>query len=416
MNPDMIQFQCGFCRTTLTVPAQMAGVTGPCPHCGQTVTSPMPAPVAAPVPQQWAPAPMAAQAPASPPQAWPPAPQASVMGEMQGGMQAPVSNIGLPPKRAPGQPPLSATLNAPAGQTPWSAAPGAMPSLGSLDAAGGVSGGGLPNHSRLIPGSPPLPNMQPMSGAGGMLGMPGMPAPLSGSSLLGREVSHAPASPMTRPLQALGSASLSLGGASSHAGNVAPLPGGRSIASLRAPRGTNFIRLAFAAVFLLGFLGLVAFLLKDYLPGIFPSLAGHELVEETSKNDTGLPTQDPLASNPAPTTSSKPLNNEAAEKPKPAPIVVGFDPQEPTTAKAAPAAPADLASMGAPSSSSSPSVRSALPVDSTSPAPAADTLLEVPAKPAMNPSSGAQNSSPTSLAQSHAIEENDIPSAAQPAA
>ena len=56
MNPDMLQFQCGFCHTILTVPAQMAGVSGPCPSCGQTVTSPTPAPAAPPM-QQWSPPP-----------------------------------------------------------------------------------------------------------------------------------------------------------------------------------------------------------------------------------------------------------------------------------------------------------------------------------------------------------------------
>ena len=72
MNPDMLQFQCGFCHTILTVPAQMAGVSGPCPSCGQTVTSPTPAPAVPPV-QQWSPPPLAAQAPAPAP-ARPPAP------------------------------------------------------------------------------------------------------------------------------------------------------------------------------------------------------------------------------------------------------------------------------------------------------------------------------------------------------
>lgn len=100
MNPDTIQFQCGFCRTTLTVPAQMAGVSGPCPSCGQTVTSPSAAP--APVPQ-WTP-----PAAAAPQPSWPPAPLSPMQGEPQApGMGMPTSqgNTGLPPRRAPGQPP-----------------------------------------------------------------------------------------------------------------------------------------------------------------------------------------------------------------------------------------------------------------------------------------------------------------------
>jgi hypothetical protein len=44
---------------------------------------------------------------------------------------------------------------------------------------------------------------------------------------------------------------------------ASPLPAGRNLAALRPNRGTNVIRLAMAAVFLLGFLGLAAFFLKD---------------------------------------------------------------------------------------------------------------------------------------------------------
>ncbi len=40
MNPDVIQFQCSACQSVLTVPVHLAGITGPCPTCGQTITSP----------------------------------------------------------------------------------------------------------------------------------------------------------------------------------------------------------------------------------------------------------------------------------------------------------------------------------------------------------------------------------------
>ena len=40
MSQNVIQFSCGTCQTVLTVPVHMAGVTGPCPKCGATVTSP----------------------------------------------------------------------------------------------------------------------------------------------------------------------------------------------------------------------------------------------------------------------------------------------------------------------------------------------------------------------------------------
>lgn len=35
-----LQFHCDFCLAELCVPAAFAGVTGPCPHCGNTITSP----------------------------------------------------------------------------------------------------------------------------------------------------------------------------------------------------------------------------------------------------------------------------------------------------------------------------------------------------------------------------------------
>jgi hypothetical protein len=139
---------------------------------------------------------------------------------------------------------------------------------------------------------------------------------------------------------------------------MAPMPAGRSIASLRAPRGTNFIRLAFAAVFLLGFLGLVGFLLKDYLPGIFPSLAGHDVAEETSKEAPVLPTQTPLGIMPDSNSASKLSNSALAEKSAsssespvkpPAPIAVGFDPRESIVPKMEPA-PERVATAVSPSS------------------------------------------------------------------
>ena len=48
---DAITFSCNHCGSSLTVPASLAGVSGPCPVCGQTITSPkLPAPVPVPEP------------------------------------------------------------------------------------------------------------------------------------------------------------------------------------------------------------------------------------------------------------------------------------------------------------------------------------------------------------------------------
>ena len=42
---NTITFSCRFCHFGMTVSAQLAGVTGPCPQCGQTITAPFPAPI-----------------------------------------------------------------------------------------------------------------------------------------------------------------------------------------------------------------------------------------------------------------------------------------------------------------------------------------------------------------------------------
>ena len=129
MSQNVLQFQCTSCHAVLTVPVTMAGVTGPCPKCGVTITSPSapplqqgnlsipsvpevqptapparpqvqappaaPQPVAQPTPPQaiWnqpaAPVPVPAQAPTQPPAgpAWGAAPEAG--------------RTALPPRSAP---------------------------------------------------------------------------------------------------------------------------------------------------------------------------------------------------------------------------------------------------------------------------------------------------------------------------
>ncbi|MCB1275914.1 MAG: hypothetical protein KDL09_05010 [Prosthecobacter sp.] len=292
--------------------------------------------------------------------------------------------------------------------------------MGSPDASSG--GGGLPNHSRLIPGSPALPNMMPGGNPGGMAGLN---HPLPASSLLGREVSPAPISPVTQPLQTVGLPSLSLGGALGHDSPSPPVPAGRSLNSLRAPRGTNVIRLAFAAIFLIGFLGLVGFLLKDYLPGFFPSLVSQEASDEELTKVSPLLSAEsaPLQSSPP----SKPTEGNSSEgtnappltetKIAPSPIAVGFDPTEPVALKAKPATQEKIAATNPISSQGASSSVIDTPVTSTSvPAQPADTLLEVPSKPAMNSvSSTLGNDLPDNLSQPHVIEEDDAPPAAKPA-
>jgi hypothetical protein len=96
------------------------------------------------------------------------------------------------------------------------------------------------------------------------------------SSLFARETPPAPVTPPTQFIssgpatQGIPSLNLgvALGDSAGAPGLASPLPRGRNIAALRAPRGTNFIRLAIAALFLLGFLGLAGFFLKDTIMGL----------------------------------------------------------------------------------------------------------------------------------------------------
>ena len=73
-----------------------------------------------------------------------------------------------------------------------------------------------------------------------------------------------------------GMPSLNLG---TGAGEAAPLPRGRNMSALAAPRGTRFIRLAIAAVFLIGFIGIAGYLFKDALKEAFTGL-GDEVAAE----------------------------------------------------------------------------------------------------------------------------------------
>lgn len=258
---------------------------------------------------------------------------------------------GLPPKRSPGQSPLTSSLPTGPGAQAWGTTP-AMPP-GGIAPGGLPSGGPLPNHSRLIPGAPVLPSGS--TAGAGPLGLGG----LSGS-LLGREVSSAPVSPITQPLQpgALpGGLGLGSGGGSGGFGtgahsstpshSQAPMPAGRKMANLREPRGASFLRLAFAAVFLLGFLGVVGFFLKDYLPPSVLSLLQRGDTEESADTlEPSIPTAAPTLPTPpvlpqqtAEKSSSPPQPTETA--PTPAPM--GFDPLEstPKTATADQVLPAE---------------------------------------------------------------------------
>lgn len=245
----------------------------------------------------------------------------------------------------------------------------------------------------------------------------------SEASLLGKEIPAAPISPMTLPLNPGGAPSLSLGGAGQSAA-AAPMPAGRQIANLRTPRGANFIRLAFAAVFLLGFLGLVGFLVKDYLPDIFPSLVAREEAEPGDTAEARLPTTAAGASaDHPPLTSTTTAENPAApasyaETGRTPPLMIGgFDPAEPTPLKAQPVTPAETATLDS-ASSANPPITLAPPVETTPTMSASSgTLLEVPAGAAENVASSASMTNPPASRMQASVSsaEDDAPPEAKPA-
>lgn len=245
-----------------------------------------------------------------------------------------------------------------------------------------------------------------------------MGAGMPGSSLLGREVPPAPVTPMTQPLQAGGIPTLNLGGDPLTPSAVMPVPAGRSIASLRTPRGTNYLRLAFAAVFLLGFLGLVGFLLKDHLSAIFPSLAAHE---DDTEDVIAKGTQAPLllvgpVAKPSllSDNSSQQAKSPAVVETKLEPVLTtGFDPTEPVTVKMPPALHEEPVAA---TSAIKPAVSIRTPSQQDGSSNTSATLLEVPAKPEMSAASALSTSAtPTSITQTHVIEEDDVPAEAKPA-
>lgn len=174
-----------------------------------------------------------------------------------------------------------------------------------------------PTQSRLIPGNPNLPSVASQGAHGGMTGS------LPANSLFARENPPAPVTPatqmlapnpMTAPVAAGGMPSLNLGSALGEAPGGAPaspLPRGRSIAALRTPRGTNFIRLAIAAVFLLGFLGVAFFMLKDTIVGAFAAKDAEIDAQIPSITGSAKPTVPPAS---ASGTEKSP--NEGAPEPK----------------------------------------------------------------------------------------------------
>jgi len=246
---------------------------------------------------------------------------------------------GLPPKRNPGQPPMSTVP--PSGAMPapaWNAAPMApspvslppTPGFGPTSPLAGQMAApaaeNLPTapqgtSSRLIPGAPSLPTL-PVGGTAAAR-MPSMTGPLAGGSLLGRETAPAPVTPATQlltptaptqssPILSLNPSPIPGMEPISIGAPVAPMPSGRQLSALRPSRGTNFIRLGLAAVFLLGFLGLAGYFIKD---AFFPK---EVVVEEPP----APPTPTPVVPEPVKTTPAMPQGEPVriAQTPQSTPV------------------------------------------------------------------------------------------------
>jgi len=206
-----------------------------------------------------------------------------------------------------------------------------------------------------------IPSMQ--GGAGGMT------SSLPAGSLLGRDVPPPPVTPATQalapnaafPTSAFGGGLPTL--PQSPVAPASPLPAGRNLAALRPNRGTNFIRLALAALFMLGFLGLAAYFLKDTISGYLGTAEEVPEVKETTPpaaiasigpatdeaKETGDPKKPSAATSLAetkPETTPDPLQGKpepaAADSTKPLMGTVANLEDTPVR-KAEPATPAELA-------------------------------------------------------------------------
>lgn len=169
-------------------------------------------------------------------------------------------------------------------------------------------------QSRLIPGAPMIPSM-PASAVG-------MTNSLPAGSLLGRDVPTAPITPSTMALPANGGFPASAFGSQAGApmlpaAPASPLPAGRNLAALRPNRGANFIRLGLAAVFLLGFLGIAGYLLKDTISGYLSPIAEvpTEIQPSTISTTPPAKTDTPEAGTTAKT--EKPLLTTTSPEPLP---------------------------------------------------------------------------------------------------
>lgn len=358
MNPDVIQFQCSACQHVLTVPSHLAGVSGPCPMCGTTVTSPSAPPVpsfgmnplAAPAPIQQPP-----QMHSSPPVATPhgavmPLPNIDLhtTGVLGGGL-APAGTIPLqqplsePAWQQPesaaqptiteqppmgGQTKLEASAPPPlsmmGGFLPPSRPEGQMPMTGGVtsngtqqvlnpDGANGQRQGAVPGHSTLIPGAPPLMVNTPANdGFGGGLLARALPSvPLQPTSLTAPLEAHAADADQARPPSA--------GFVPSH---VNP---SRSRPLTKPKRSSNVFMIGLALLLLAGALCIVGWFFRHPIQQMVAKFTSStDVVEETAPS---LPIQTEAAPVEETTPKAKPADSDSPkiDQPSKAELVADAD-------------------------------------------------------------------------------------------
>lgn len=292
-------------------------------------------------------------------------------------------------------------------------------------------------QSRLIPGAPMIPSMAPSGGNGVTTSLPA-------GSLLGRDMPPPPLTPATQALpQSPNPVFPSFNGGLAGAGSptlppqpvvpASPLPPGRSLGALRPNRGANVIRLGLAALFLLSFLGIAGYFLKDTISGY---LAGSETTDVTPIPEPTVAPQAPAAGSASTAgTLSTPRSLDGSEpdslqKPKaPGPNVSATDPlapqneetTTPTIPKAQPATPAEIASVKPAIPEPDPASTGMTPPPAVAQGLPGEKLLEVaPVTPGITPripeaAPGAPTPRQSQIGDLDEKPSEDVPPEAQPA-
>ena len=366
MNPNVIQFACGHCQSWLTVPAQMAGVAGPCPKCGNHIVSPQAS-------QQpvFEPTPAPPQAQTSPPPAWPGAGLNQPPRDMAqaGSLPRPVPPAVAPPNDIfPPAPPAQPMVPPPGAPMHWGQPPGAVQTIQDNGLPGGYplhsqglrpNAGILPNPrgqmlpSPVGPASPVAGLMGQMPGGGivsdhpGQSGMLNRPASVGGSrlSLLARQltttpdgapglpVAPAPLSSSDLPGQMPMAYAAPDGSRNQQAGDMMLRQSMRRGLGVSRSRSQGKVKFALAALVILGLLGALVWQyrapLKDIVAQVFPPKpALPETVTATSSGP--VPGVDKLTPNQAPETGRHPVS--APEKSSATPVATS----KPTVVKGTP--------------------------------------------------------------------------------